>query len=211
MVLHAHRTDNELLRKVKVGNKDCFEVLVRRHTQALYRIGRMFGFDPQDVEDLISDAHFAAYLRIADHNGAMAYRTWLTGIMMEKCQQKAQLSSRLNTTAGAAEPASGPQRVPCGAYTRLDESTVSENPISADVDQLPASLKSVFVLREVEGFSETETAELLRISTDSVRHKMESAKSSLSRPLRKRFFHPDIYPFHLSTCDRVVARVLGRI
>lgn len=213
MILHAHRTDNELLRKVRNGNKDCFEVLIRRHTQAMYRIGRMFGFDPRDVEDLITDTHNSAWLRIHEHDGKMPYRIWLTGIMMEKCQIRSRLAEQETLyIESRKEPTAGNQRMPLCAHTRLDVVAAPESstPVTS-VEQLPAALKTVYMLREVEGFSEAETAGLLRISEDAVRLKMTSAKSSLSKSLRKRFFHPDIYPFHASTCDRVVARVLAGI
>ena len=202
MLLYAPYADNELVQKVKSGRSACFEVLMRRHTPALYRMGRAYGFDAADAEDLVKDAHLTAHEHLKLFDAKSTYRAWLSQIMIEKCTNRVQLIGGPSSPAPAESdiesgltPKSGPE----------DEST------GHDVESLPMPLRSVYVLREVEGFSDAETASLLQTSEASIKSKIRSAKSSLKSSLRRRFFHTDVYPCRSEACDRIVGSVMRRI
>ena len=58
-------TDEEVIRKVLAGEKQLFELLIRRYNTLLYKISRGYGMNHQDAEDLMQETHFAA----SDRNG----------------------------------------------------------------------------------------------------------------------------------------------
>lgn len=208
MALYGHMADTEIVRKVRAGKKDCFEVLMRRHTQALYRVGRMFGFDPRDIEDLIGDAYVEAYRSLGSFSGRTTFRHWLTRLMIEKC------SGKVGQAAVSAHPAgSEPFSNFPGAAKGPGESGLETAVMTADsdVEALPVPLRSLFVLREVEGFSEKETASLLNVSEDCVKHGTSRAKLSVKKSLRRNLFSDAVYPFGTSQCERVVGSVMARI
>lgn len=208
MALYGHMADNEIVQKVRGGKKECFEVLMRRHTQALYRVGRMFDFDPRDIEDLIDDTHVDAYHNLAKYAPSTTFRTWLTRIMIEKCSRKVEAVVASGHPAGF-EPWTyhpGANTAP-GGCAALE----SEGAVDADLETLPVPLRRLFVLREVEGFSEKETASLLNVSEDCVKQGTSRAKLSIKKSLRKNFFGDSIYPLGASSCDRVVGSVMARI
>lgn len=208
MVLYAHMADNEIVQKVRAGEKDCFEVLMRRYTQALYRVGRMFDFDPRDIEDLLADTHLDAYRSLAKYQPSVSYRTWLTRIMIDKCSRKIEQSSFGTHPAGGENYNAFP-----GAATapRGERDAVIEGEVDADLEALPVQLRRLFVLREVEGFSEKETAQLLNLSEDCVKKGTSRAKLSVRKSLRKTFFGESVYPFGAPSCERVVTGVMQRI
>jgi RNA polymerase sigma-70 factor, ECF subfamily len=81
------------------------------------------------------------------------------------------------------------------------------------VEELPDSYRTVFVLRDVEEMSTTETAEVLEISEENVKVRLHRARALLRRNLyaragmeTKAAFH-----FHAARCDRVVKNVFERI
>lgn len=205
MVLYAHMADNEIVQKVRSGKKECFEVLMRRHTPALYRIGRMFDFDSRDIEDLIGDVHVEAYRNLDKSTPATTYRTWLTRIMIDKCSRKVEAVSNVRNPAGieyfnAAPGAPGG----CALQERPDDAV-------ADIETLPAPLRRLFVLREVEGFSEKETASLLNISEHCVKQGTSQAKLSMKKSLRRNFYGDATHPSDAGTCERVLNSVMNRM
>jgi RNA polymerase sigma-70 factor (ECF subfamily) len=81
------------------------------------------------------------------------------------------------------------------------------------VDELPESYRTVFVLREVEELSTAETASCLAISEELVKVRLHRARHDLRRRLEARLGAAtrEVFGFHASRCDRVVAAVMARI
>lgn len=208
MALYGHMADNEIVQRVRGGKKECFEVLMRRHTQALYRVGRMFDFDPRDIEDLIGDTHVEAFRALGKYTPATTFRTWLTRIMIDKCSRKVEQSSVGGHPAGLGPFGNYPgANTAPGGCAQME----AEGEVDADLETLPVPLRRLFVLREVEGFSEKETASLLNLSEDCVKKGTSHAKLSVKKSLRKNFFGDTVYPFAANSCERVVGSVMARI
>ncbi len=201
MLLYMPYADNELVRKTSAGRTACFEVLMRRHTPALYRMGRAYGFDAADTEDLVMDAHLTAHQNLAEFDGRKTYRAWLSKIMVEKCRYRAELLGMATPTPASLD----------ASYGEIPRSGPRDFDGNLDVENLPVDLRSAYVLREVEGFSDAETATLLHTSEAAVQSNVRTAKGSLRSSLRRRFFHSDVYPCRTDTCDRIVGGVLDRL
>ena len=77
------------------------------------------------------------------------------------------------------------------------------------IDALPEKYRSVFVLRVVEGLDANETAEALEIGVENVKTRLHRGRALLRKELERRagIIAPQIFPFHLSRCDRVVGNV----
>jgi RNA polymerase sigma-70 factor (ECF subfamily) len=81
------------------------------------------------------------------------------------------------------------------------------------IDTLPDGMREVFVLREVEGLSTSETAASLGVSEDVVKTRLSRGRAALRRVLVERTGATarEAFRFYAPRCDRVVARVLARI
>jgi RNA polymerase sigma-70 factor (ECF subfamily) len=85
--------------------------------------------------------------------------------------------------------------------------------LEAAVDELPDGSREVFVLREVEGLSTGETAQVLGVSDDVVKARLSRAKAALRRDLLDRagLAAHNAFTFHRSRCDRIVTLVFARL
>jgi RNA polymerase sigma-70 factor, ECF subfamily len=85
--------------------------------------------------------------------------------------------------------------------------------LQAAVDTLPETCRSVFVLREVEQLSTSETAECLDLSEEAVKTRLHRSRALLRPELEDRLGPAigEAYAFLGARCDRMVARVLERI
>jgi RNA polymerase sigma factor (sigma-70 family) len=208
-------TDEEIIKRVVAGETALFEILIRRYNPVLYKIARSYGFNHQDAEDLMQDAHVAAFQQLGQFQYRAAYKTWLSKIMLNKCLYKlrygyfrheAPHSEKINEEATPAFTAQNDQTTESAVMNRE-----LAKALEASLQQLSFPYRSVFVLREMEGFSVAETAELLAISPVNVKVRLNRAKALLQKGLEQLYTSKDLYEFNLVYCDAIVQRVFERI
>jgi RNA polymerase sigma factor (sigma-70 family) len=207
-------TDDEVIVRVLTGQPALFELLVRRTNPLLYRVGRSFGFNHHDTEDLMQEAHVDAYLNLASFERRSAYGTWVTRLMINRCAQRLRKRSYSNEIPSDALPDNA-SPVYQSNHSESPDAVVMKNELSRLVEtalaQMPANLHVVFTLRELNQQSVTETAEALGISETNVKVRLNRAKAELRKKLEEAFDPQDIYEFNLVHCDGIVNRVMERI
>lgn len=211
----AVSNDEALIEKILAGEPALFEVLIRRYNPVLYKIARSYGFPHADAEDLMQEAHYTAYRKLAQFEHRASYKTWLTKIIINKCLYKLKygynnkersVSDRINeheTPLLTASPSSDTEkRVLNRELSRLLETSLQH---------LPLAYRTVFLLREVEGYSVQETADLLSITPVNVKVRLSRAKAMMQKQLEQYYSTADLYEFNLVYCDAVVKKVFERI
>ncbi|GAB4094297.1 sigma-70 family RNA polymerase sigma factor [Flaviaesturariibacter terrae] len=208
----AALTDDAIRQRVLAGDVALFEILIRRYNPVLYRIARGYGFGHHDAEDLMQEAHVSAFENLAQFEGRASYKTWLSRIMSNKCLYKLKY--------GAHKRESFPGEFPealtsTGTVAAAPEAGLVNKELSGIIEQslqrVPAIYRTVFILREVEGLSVAETAEVLGISTSNVKVRLNRSRALLQKEIEDVYSRAEIYSFHLSYCDGIVARVFARI
>ncbi len=206
-------TDEEIVEKILSGDKEYYEILVRRHNSYLYKIGRSYGFGHDDTEDLMQETYVSAYEHLADFEGRAALKTWLVKIMIHKCYRKANRLGFQNETP-ASDKIGNQIRYPDDRLT--DGQKVVQNEELKEILekatlQLPEDYRMVFTLRELNGLSTAETADALNISLSNVKVKLNRAKKILRKEIQKEFSPEDIFEFHLKYCDGLTHKVMHPI
>lgn len=208
-------SDEEVIRRVLEGEAAFFEILIRRYNTVLYKIARSYGFNHADAEDLMQDAHVTAFQQLGQFGHRAAYKTWLSKIMINKCLYKLRYGY-FRYESPHSERISE-ELVP--ATTLLSGTATEKEVLNRELSrslewslqQIPLSYRSVFVLREVEGFSVAETAELLAITPVNVKVRLNRAKALLQKQLEQLYTSAELYEFNLVYCDAIVERVFERI
>jgi RNA polymerase sigma-70 factor (ECF subfamily) len=208
--------DEEIVTRVRAGDTALYEILMRRHNQRLYRIGRSILRDDAEAEDVIQEAYVRAYEHLGDFMGEAKFSTWLTRIAIHEALGRIRKRSRtsdlesvtngdLHLTSVGVAPTDNPEGL---AYDR-ELKIVLEKAI----DKLPQEYRTVVVLRIVEELSINETAECLDLTIETVKTRLHRGRALLQKYLRRRagIVAPQIFPFHFSRCDRIVENVLRRI
>ena len=80
-----------------------------------------------------------------------------------------------------------------------------------NLEEIPLTYRTVFILREVEGFSTNETAELMNSTPVNVKVRLNRAKALLQKKLENFYSATDIYEFNAIFCDAMVKRVFHQI
>lgn len=214
-VVVGYAPDSEIVSKIKAGEKNLFEILIRRHNGALYKVGRSFGFAHDDVQDLMQEAHIAAYLNLEKFESRSAYKTWLIRIMLNKCYHWTMGNAHKSKPAFSEVSHTGEvnftEKSPSSDGHREVLNRELGRVLEECIEQLAPEYRTVFVLRELEGLNVHETAEVMSITEANVKVRLNRAKSMLRKKLESWYPKAAVYEFNLIYCDQMVKRVFERI
>jgi RNA polymerase sigma-70 factor, ECF subfamily len=208
----AAMTDEEVVSRVLAGDTPLFEVLMRRHNERVYRAARAILRDDREAEDVMQEAYVNAYAHLAQFDGRAKFSTWLTKIAVYEALRRAKrlaryepLDDRAEDTLMPTTPSPGPEQQAFGG----ELGTL----IEAALDTLGHGYREVFMLRQVEGLSTAETADVVGVSEDVVKTRLTRARHAIQQDLLDRTgaATAQAFTFGQSRCDQVVAAVLARI
>ena len=220
-MVYGKLSDPELAQRIASGDKDAFELLMRRHNQILYRTARSILKDDAEAEDAAQEAWLLAYRAIGNFRGDAKLSTWLVRIVVNEAISRRRKRSR------------GAEVIQLNGETQEDREAVEENVnqtlpeqpehaarraqtrrlLEAKIDELPDAFRTVFVLRALEELSVEEAAIALGIPQATVRSRFFRARGLLREALSKEIdlAYGDAFAFAGARCDRIVAGVLAKL
>jgi RNA polymerase sigma-70 factor (ECF subfamily) len=211
--LAAALPDGDLVARVRAGERALFEILMRRHNQRLYRTARAIVQDEVEVEDVLQQAYLNAFAHLDQFEARSQLSTWLTRIVIKAAARRRSSqcgpatrdgeSSAALATLASSDPSPEHQAYACELQRMLE----------AAVDSLPERYRLVFMLRDVEGLSTSETGLGLGLGDEVVKTRLHRARAMIRRVVTERFgpVVAGAFRFHAPRCDRVVAKVLTAI
>jgi len=214
-------SDEALARRIVAGEKELFELLMRRHNQRLFRVARGVVDSDLEAEDVLQDAWVRAYEHLAEFRGEARLTTWLSKIALYEAFARKRREQRFVGLASVDRHSAEDPKM-----SGVDEpKTADPDPEQAAwngelrvaleraVGAMPSRYRAVFLMREVEGLSTAETAASLDLSLEAVKVRLHRARARLRNDLERRLglVAQGAFSFAAERCDRVVAGVLARI
>ncbi len=173
--------DEELVERTLGGDVAAFEILVRRHRSLVRRVvARVIGSN--DADDVTQDVFLRAFHRLGQFRGDSPFRAWLLRIA-----HNAALSSHAGRTpASEALSDDGAESVPSSARTPAHalEDTERRERLTLKLRQMRQAHRTVLVLRDLEGLSYEEIAEVTDTPLGSVKGRLFRARRELIEILR---------------------------
>lgn len=206
----AKYTDPEIVSKILSGEIALYEILIRRYNPYLFKIGRSYGFNHADTEDLMQETYISAYTALNKFENRSSFKTWLVKIMLHHAYQKKQKFSFQKEIASEnflqnAAPMFTQNDTDTGkTIINKELGHVLENALQ----QIPEDYRMVFSLRELNGLTTAETSEALDITESNVKVRLNRAKSMLRSQIENMYSPEDVYEFNLIYCDRMVEKVM---
>ena len=170
------------------GDRAEFARIVEEYSPMVYRLGLKMLNNPQDAEDILQETFIKAYKYIHSFDGRSSVSTWLYRIATNEALMS--LRKKRPDTISIDMPSifeSGPQeplQIIDWCCLPEDEYLTAEGRLRLDqaAERLPESLRIVFVLRDIEGLSTRETADVLNISEMAVKTRL--SRRSFTTPGR---------------------------
>jgi RNA polymerase sigma-70 factor, ECF subfamily len=200
----ADRTDRDIVDAVRAGQRNDFEVLVRRHNQRLFRAARAVSRSDQDAEDVLQQTWLAIFKNLGSFRGDAAFTTWATRIAINEAiahARKKPVIAEVKDMPSDVTPDDDVERAQLG---RL---------LATCLDTIPQGHREVIVLRDVLELDTAETAECLGLSEEAVRVRLHRARAAVAAALAERMTEEarTLYSFDGARCDRVTAWVMARL
>jgi len=213
-VLSSVLSEEEIINKIIAGEKALFEILIRHYNSALYKIARCYGFNHQDAEDIMQETHVSAYTNLKNFQHKASYKTWVSKILIHKCVYKLSYGYFKNEQPGSdiiyenVKPMFNQPKI---ATEKIVLNKELSKVLEKSLAEIPLTYRTVFILREVEGFSTAETAELMNSTPVNVKVRLSRAKALLQKKVENFYSSTDIFEFNAVYCDAMVRRVFESI
>ncbi len=182
-------TESFSLEALRAGDRAEFARLVEATSGAIYRLALKMLDNPQDAEDVLQDTYMKAYRHLSGFDGRSKLSTWLyriatnEALMLIRKRQPEGISIDDNVETGEGEQE--PIQIVDWCCLPEEELMSSEGRAHLDqaIDGLPYSLRVVFLLRDIEGLSTRETADVLNLSETAVKTRLSRARLRLREEL----------------------------
>jgi RNA polymerase sigma-70 factor, ECF subfamily len=182
-----------LVQAAQQGDITAFEQLIKRYDRNVFRIAQHITQNREDAEDVVQDAFLKAYQKLDQFQGNSKFYTWLVRIAVNEALMRLRKRKTDKTVSMddevETEEGSMPREFADWSPDPEQQFRQSElNDILArSIQGLPSSFRTVFVLRDVEGLSTEETAEMLGLSVPAVKSRLLRARLQLRERLSKHF------------------------
>ncbi len=210
MKTEVQYTDEELIQKILNKETALFELVIRRNNPYLYRIGKMYHFSHEDTQDIMQDSYIEAYTHLSQFEFRSSLKTWLSKIMVHQCYKKINKWTFKNIDF-VNEIAPFFSQSGNTETSNKVMNTELNSVIEKSLLHIPEDYRTVFTLREINGLSVLETAEILDITESNVKVRLNRAKTFLRKEIEKFYKKEDIFEFNLIYCDAMVNRVMRKI
>jgi RNA polymerase sigma-70 factor (ECF subfamily) len=210
----AGLADKEVIARVTHGEKELYEILMRRYNQTLFRAVRSYLDRQEDVEDAMQETYLKAYSKLDQFKGEAAFSTWLVRIGINESLQRLRRSRTMRIHSDPEVRMEQLQQLSDNGQMNPEQRTIQGEDrrlMEQAIGKLPETYRAVYMLREVEGMSVAEVSHCLDISEANVKVRLHRAKSMLKESIWGHHAASPVFEFGNSHCDRIVAAVMARI
>jgi RNA polymerase sigma-70 factor (ECF subfamily) len=180
-------TDMEILAEVSAGNVDAYGKIVSRYNGRLYNFIYRFVGDRETAEDIVQETFLRAFRKRKEYRAIANFSTWLFTIAgnLAKSELRRRKRWRLFSLDRDEESDTG-MDLPDESYRpdKVAESSMADDQIQEAIAELPENYRQVILLRDVEGMSYQEIAEIIDCPVGTVKSRVNRARLKLQQKLK---------------------------
>ena len=200
-------SDEEIVERVVNGEQRLYEQLMRKYNSRMYRIGMSIINDDKEAEDIMQTAYINAYRQLKSFQGRSSFATWLTRILIYEALLHKKRKLKLQNVLMEKPDNDYHNDTPLKGLMNKELKGLIESAVA----RLPEKYRMVFVMREIQEMSTTETMEALNLGESNVKIRLSRAKEMLRTELLSYWQPKQLFEFNLVRCDVVVNCVMGAI
>lgn len=183
--------DLELVHAAKAGNMAAFDELVRRYDRQLFRVALHITRNHEDAQDAVQEAFLKAFEHLALFEEKSKFSTWLVRIAINQSLMKLRRQRVATVVSIDEEPLEDSLPLEIADWRDDPEKQYKASELreilTQALDKLSHNLRIVFVLRDIEGLSVEETANVLALSIAAVKTRLLRARLQLRACLTRYF------------------------
>ncbi len=208
--------ENEIIKRILSGEKEFYEILVRRNNQKLYRVIRSYIKDEDDIEDIMQDSYVKAFTKLHQFKLESSFSTWLVRIAINETLARIKEKGKMYSLNKQPDDLKNnmifeiPDNKGLNPQDKMIQNEAKELLENA-IDRLDTKYKTVYMMKEVEEMSIKEIAAALDLTEVNVKVRLHRSKEMLKEILYKVTNDKNIFEFGFSRCDRITENVMKLI
>ena len=188
--------ESQLLQQLSQGEPSAFEFIVREYGSYLLNVARQYVTNADDAHDVVQETYLSALNSVDKFRGEASLKSWLHRITINNALMRVRKDARMQQLMEDANVEDATNDAIDVNGKRIENiksisATADEVHINAELHvaikkqimSLPMAYRNILLLRDVEGYSIVETAELLDISQASVKTGLHRARNKLKQQL----------------------------
>ena len=209
-------SDSDVIKRIIRGEKELYEILLKRYNQKLYRVIRSYVKDTQEIEDIMQNTYLKAYEKLYQFKATSAFSTWLIRIGINEALARIKTKNKVFLINGQSNDSSSniivqmPNRDQLNPENKIIRQEAKQF-IESAIDRLKPKYKTVYIMKEVEEMSIKEISKCLGLTDSNIKVRLHRAKKILKEQLYELAHNNDLFEFGLSKCDHLVDEVMNKI
>jgi RNA polymerase sigma-70 factor (ECF subfamily) len=187
----ATAPERQLVERARGGDREAFEELVRRHADRLYAVVLRFVADAEEAEEVTQEAFLRAWRSIDRFQGRSQFFTWLYRIGINEAKRRAERRS-------PAEAVRSPEDAPIEEapdWSDAPELRAEQGDLRRVLEDavrtLPIEYRAPLILRDVEGLSTAEAAEVMELGEAAFKSRLHRARLAVRRAIDEHFLEAE--------------------
>jgi RNA polymerase sigma-70 factor (ECF subfamily) len=185
------KSDRELVLMLQKGDDSAFEELITRHQTKAYNLALRLTKNAEDAEEVLQDVFTSVYRKIDRFEGKSAFSSWMYRIVVNASFMK--LRKRNQKPTLSMEELSPTAQQKCledssGTHCKSDSWSINRelrDELQSAINKLPEEYRAVYVLRDVDGLSNQEAAQVLHLTVPAVKSRLHRARIMLKKKLQR--------------------------
>jgi RNA polymerase sigma-70 factor (ECF subfamily) len=193
-----HELDSILVQRAKAGDKGAFDLLVRKYQHRIAAVVSRFVRDYAECQDVVQDSFIRAFRSLSGFRGDSQFYTWMYRIAVNTAKNYLASQKRRPSADVELEDA---EYIDGGVYIQNNDTPEHEllreeiaQVVSKALDQLPVEIRQAITLREMEGLSYEEIADVMNSPVGTVRSRIFRAREAIDARLRPLYEQKRVRP-----------------
>lgn len=179
--------EEKLISRAAKGDASAFNELLGLHEKKMYAVCIRMCANQEDAQDCLQEAMLRIYRSISGFKGQSSFSTWLYRVTMNTCLDELRKKKNKQTTSldGLLDTGWSPS----DDYDTPEHHAIEDErkkAIRGAIAELPEDMRSVIVLRDIEGFSYDEIAVMLGINVGTIKSRISRGREKLREKIRKK-------------------------
>lgn len=213
---HHKISEKVIVQRILAGEKELYEILVRRNNQKLYRIIRTYLKNEVQIEDVMQNTYIKAFTKLYQFKQDAQFSTWLIRIGINEALSELRKNTNIVHIDSYRHEDDDdfvleiPDHQQLNPQEKMAQKEVRQL-LEKAIDQLDVKYREVYMMKEVEEMSLKEISLALDISLANVKIRLHRSREMLKEKLYRISNTTEIFEFGFSRCDRITENVMKNI
>ena len=179
--------EKELVAKVKSGDMNAFEKIIKLYEKKICSVIYYMVKDQNIVEDVAQEVFIKLYKNISKFNEQSSLYTWIYRITINACYDEIKRERKISYISNYKETEDGEQEIEIEDekqnVSEIIEKRIEKEMLIKAIKMLPDEQRALIVLRDIRGFTYWEIADMLKLKLGTVKSKISRARTQLKQLL----------------------------